>query len=111
MKSFWILVKYRVNPDPIMRTTRKLYEKQKVVETQGTRNRITLFSFSTNFLLVENTRQNQSKDPDRSSDDDEDSNRPQACEGKSTIGLSKDCGDIQAEKNWSQSKLFSSWSN
>lgn len=100
MKSFWILGKYRVNPDPIMRTTRKLYEKQKVVETQGTRNRTTLFSFSTNFFLVENTRQNQSKDPDGSSDDDEDSNRAQACEGKSTYG------DIQAEKSWSQSKLF-----
>ncbi|KAK7800430.1 hypothetical protein U0070_015806 [Myodes glareolus] len=53
-------------------------------------------------LQRENTRQNQSKDPDRSSDDDEDSNRAQACEGKSTTGLSKDCGDIQAEKNWSQ---------
>ncbi|XP_055483781.1 thymopoietin isoform X2 [Psammomys obesus] len=66
------LVKYGVNPGPIVGTTRKLYEKKLLkLREQGTESRS-----STPLPTVsssENTRQNGSNDSDRYSDNDEDS--------------------------------------
>ncbi|XP_021482554.2 thymopoietin isoform X1 [Meriones unguiculatus] len=64
------LVKYGVNPGPIVGTTRKLYEKKLLkLREQGTESRS-----STPLPTVsssENTRQNGSNDSDRYSDNDE----------------------------------------
>lgn len=66
------LVKYGVNPGPIVGTTRKLYEKKLLkLREQGTDSRS-----STPFPTIsssENTRQNGSNDSDRYSDNEEDS--------------------------------------
>ncbi|KAM8935369.1 thymopoietin isoform 3-T3 [Lycaon pictus] len=67
------LVKYGVNPGPIVGTTRKLYEKKLLkLREQGTESRsstpLPMISSS-----AENTRQNGSNDSDRYSDNEEDS--------------------------------------
>ncbi|XP_059967795.1 thymopoietin isoform X3 [Mesoplodon densirostris] len=67
------LVKYGVNPGPIVGTTRKLYEKKLLkLREHGTESRSStpLPAISSS---VENTRQNGSNDSDRYSDNDEDS--------------------------------------
>ncbi|XP_061061416.1 thymopoietin isoform X3 [Eubalaena glacialis] len=67
------LVKYGVNPGPIVGTTRKLYEKKLLkLREQGTESRSStpLPAISSS---VENTRQNGSNDSDRYSDNEEDS--------------------------------------
>ncbi|XP_036746963.2 thymopoietin isoform X4 [Manis pentadactyla] len=67
------LVKYGVNPGPIVGTTRKLYEKKLLkLREQGTDSRSStpLPSISSS---AENTRQNGSNDSDRYSDNEEDS--------------------------------------
>ncbi|XP_055970370.1 thymopoietin isoform X3 [Sorex fumeus] len=67
------LVKYGVNPGPIVGTTRKLYEKKLLkLREQGTESRSStpLPAISSS---AENTRQNGSNDSDRYSDNDEDS--------------------------------------
>ncbi|XP_022455519.1 thymopoietin isoform X4 [Delphinapterus leucas] len=67
------LVKYGVNPGPIVGTTRKLYEKKLLkLREQGTESRSStpLPGISSS---VENTRQNGSNDSDRYSDNEEDS--------------------------------------
>ncbi|KAM5334396.1 thymopoietin isoform 3-T3 [Glossophaga mutica] len=66
------LMKYGVNPGPIVGTTRKLYEKKLLkLREQGTESRSTtpLPTISSS----ENTRQNGSNDSDRYSDNEEDS--------------------------------------
>ncbi|XP_037369718.1 thymopoietin isoform X4 [Talpa occidentalis] len=66
------LVKYGVNPGPIVGTTRKLYEKKLLkLREQGTESRSStpLPTISSS----ENTRQNGSNDSDRYSDNEEDS--------------------------------------
>ncbi|XP_058937930.1 thymopoietin isoform X1 [Kogia breviceps] len=65
------LVKYGVNPGPIVGTTRKLYEKKLLkLREQGTESRSStpLPAISSS---VENTRQNGSNDSDRYSDNEE----------------------------------------
>ncbi|KAK2490250.1 hypothetical protein MC885_013827 [Smutsia gigantea] len=65
------LVKYGVNPGPIVGTTRKLYEKKLLkLREQGTESRSStpLPSISSS---AENTRQNGSNDSDRYSDNEE----------------------------------------
>ncbi|KAM8780069.1 thymopoietin isoform 4-T4 [Rhynchonycteris naso] len=67
------LVKYGVNPGPIVGTTRKLYEKKLLkLREQGTESRsstpLPIISSS-----AENSRQNGSNDSDRYSDNEEDS--------------------------------------
>ncbi|XP_055970356.1 thymopoietin isoform X1 [Sorex fumeus] len=65
------LVKYGVNPGPIVGTTRKLYEKKLLkLREQGTESRSStpLPAISSS---AENTRQNGSNDSDRYSDNDE----------------------------------------
>ncbi|XP_025868803.1 thymopoietin isoform X3 [Vulpes vulpes] len=65
------LVKYGVNPGPIVGTTRKLYEKKLLkLREQGTESRSStpLPTISSS----ENTRQNGSNDSDRYSDNEED---------------------------------------
>ncbi|KAM9230546.1 thymopoietin isoform 3-T3 [Dugong dugon] len=67
------LVKYGVNPGPIVGTTRKLYEKKLLkLREQGTESRSStpLPAVSSS---AENTRQNGSNDSDRYSDNEEDS--------------------------------------
>ncbi|XP_066866028.1 thymopoietin isoform X4 [Kogia breviceps] len=67
------LVKYGVNPGPIVGTTRKLYEKKLLkLREQGTESRSStpLPAISSS---VENTRQNGSNDSDRYSDNEEES--------------------------------------
>uniref|UniRef100_A0A8C0D1F3 Thymopoietin n=1 Tax=Balaenoptera musculus TaxID=9771 RepID=A0A8C0D1F3_BALMU len=67
------LVKYGVNPGPIVGTTRKLYEKKLLkLREQGTESRSStpLPAISSS---VENTRQSGSNDSDRYSDNEEDS--------------------------------------
>ncbi|XP_059101730.1 thymopoietin isoform X3 [Peromyscus eremicus] len=67
------LVRYGVNPGPIVGTTRKLYEKKLLkLREQGTESRSStpLPAVSSS---AENTRQNGSNDSDRYSDNDEDS--------------------------------------
>uniref|UniRef100_A0A8C7EN22 Thymopoietin n=1 Tax=Neovison vison TaxID=452646 RepID=A0A8C7EN22_NEOVI len=67
------LVKYGVNPGPIVGTTRKLYEKKLLkLREQGTESRSStpLPAISSS---AENTRQNGSNDSDRYSDNEEDS--------------------------------------
>ncbi|KAM6153369.1 LOW QUALITY PROTEIN: thymopoietin [Erethizon dorsatum] len=66
------LVRYGVNPGPIVGTTRKLYEKKLLkLREQGTESRSStpLPTISSS----ENTRQNGSNDSDRYSDNEEDS--------------------------------------
>ncbi|XP_023415686.1 thymopoietin isoform X5 [Loxodonta africana] len=67
------LVRYGVNPGPIVGTTRKLYEKKLLkLREQGTESRSStpLPAVSSS---AENTRQNGSNDSDRYSDNEEDS--------------------------------------
>ncbi|XP_022350664.1 thymopoietin isoform X4 [Enhydra lutris kenyoni] len=67
------LVKYGVNPGPIVGTTRKLYEKKLLkLREQGTESRSStpMPAISSS---AENTRQNGSNDSDRYSDNEEDS--------------------------------------
>ncbi|XP_051028724.1 thymopoietin isoform X4 [Acomys russatus] len=67
------LVKYGVNPGPIVGTTRKLYEKKLLkLREQGTEWRSST-PLPTVSSSAENTRQNGSNDSDRYSDNDEDS--------------------------------------
>ncbi|XP_006084174.1 thymopoietin isoform X2 [Myotis lucifugus] len=67
------LVKYGVNPGPIVGTTRKLYEKKLLkLREQGTDSRSST-PFPTISSSAENTRQNGSNDSDRYSDNEEDS--------------------------------------
>ncbi|XP_049638788.1 thymopoietin isoform X1 [Suncus etruscus] len=67
------LVKYGVNPGPIVGTTRKLYEKKLLkLREQGTESRSST-PLPTISSSAENTRQNGSNDSDRYSDNDEDS--------------------------------------
>ncbi|XP_016013714.1 thymopoietin isoform X7 [Rousettus aegyptiacus] len=67
------LVKYGVNPGPIVGTTRKLYEKKLLkLREQGTESRSST-PLPTISSLAENTRQNGSNDSDRYSDNEEDS--------------------------------------
>ncbi|XP_036156444.1 thymopoietin isoform X4 [Myotis myotis] len=65
------LVKYGVNPGPIVGTTRKLYEKKLLkLREQGTDSRSST-PFPTISSSAENTRQNGSNDSDRYSDNEE----------------------------------------
>ncbi|XP_016013712.1 thymopoietin isoform X5 [Rousettus aegyptiacus] len=65
------LVKYGVNPGPIVGTTRKLYEKKLLkLREQGTESRSST-PLPTISSLAENTRQNGSNDSDRYSDNEE----------------------------------------
>ncbi|XP_036025507.1 thymopoietin isoform X3 [Onychomys torridus] len=67
------LVRYGVNPGPIVGTTRKLYEKKLLkLREQGTESRSST-PLPTVSSSAENTRQNGSNDSDRYSDNDEDS--------------------------------------
>ncbi|XP_037702066.1 thymopoietin isoform X3 [Choloepus didactylus] len=67
------LVKYGVNPGPIVGTTRKLYEKKLLkLREQGTESRSST-PLPTVSSSAENTRQNGSNDSDRYSDNEEDS--------------------------------------
>lgn len=67
------LVKYGVNPGPIVGTTRKLYEKKLLkLREQGTESRSST-PLPTISSSAENTRQNGSNDSDKYSDNDEDS--------------------------------------
>ncbi|KAF6122217.1 thymopoietin [Phyllostomus discolor] len=67
------LVKYGVNPGPIVGTTRKLYEKKLLkLREQGTESRSST-PLPTISSSAENTRQNGSNDSDRYSDNEEDS--------------------------------------
>ncbi|XP_008143009.1 thymopoietin isoform X6 [Eptesicus fuscus] len=67
------LVKYGVNPGPIVGTTRKLYEKKLLkLREQGTDSRSST-PLPTISSSAENTRQNGSNDSDRYSDNEEDS--------------------------------------
>ncbi|XP_062930911.1 thymopoietin isoform X4 [Cynocephalus volans] len=67
------LVKYGVNPGPIVGTTRKLYEKKLMkLREQGTESRSST-PLPTISSSAENTRQNGSNDSDRYSDNEEDS--------------------------------------
>ncbi|XP_055432540.1 thymopoietin isoform X3 [Bubalus kerabau] len=67
------LVKYGVNPGPIVGTTRKLYEKKLLkLREQGTESRSST-PLPTISSSVESTRQNGSNDSDRYSDNEEDS--------------------------------------
>ncbi|XP_055153831.1 LOW QUALITY PROTEIN: lamina-associated polypeptide 2, isoforms beta/gamma-like [Symphalangus syndactylus] len=66
------LVKYGVNPGPIVGTTRKLYEKKLLkLREQGTESRSSPSAMISS--SAENTRQNGSNDSDRYSDNEEDS--------------------------------------
>ncbi|XP_019497238.1 PREDICTED: thymopoietin isoform X7 [Hipposideros armiger] len=66
------LVKYGVNPGPIVGTTRKLYEKKLLkLREQGTESRSST-PLPTISSSAENTRQNGSNDSDRYSDNEED---------------------------------------
>ncbi|XP_021569339.1 lamina-associated polypeptide 2-like [Carlito syrichta] len=65
------LVKYGVNPGPIVGTTRKLYEKKLLkLREQGTESRSST-PLPTVSSSAENTRQNGSNDSDRYSDNEE----------------------------------------
>ncbi|XP_069908841.1 thymopoietin isoform X8 [Oryctolagus cuniculus] len=65
------LVKYGVNPGPIVGTTRKLYEKKLLkLREQGTESRSST-PLPTISSSAENTRQNGSNDSDRYSDNEE----------------------------------------
>ncbi|XP_052609064.1 thymopoietin isoform X1 [Peromyscus californicus insignis] len=65
------LVRYGVNPGPIVGTTRKLYEKKLLkLREQGTESRSST-PLPTVSSSAENTRQNGSNDSDRYSDNDE----------------------------------------
>ncbi|XP_062930908.1 thymopoietin isoform X1 [Cynocephalus volans] len=65
------LVKYGVNPGPIVGTTRKLYEKKLMkLREQGTESRSST-PLPTISSSAENTRQNGSNDSDRYSDNEE----------------------------------------
>ncbi|XP_063111447.1 thymopoietin isoform X2 [Cavia porcellus] len=65
------LVRYGVNPGPIVGTTRKLYEKKLLkLREQGTESRS---STPLPTISSENTRQNGNNDSDRYSDNEEDS--------------------------------------
>nr|XP_012419035.1 PREDICTED: thymopoietin isoform X4 [Odobenus rosmarus divergens] len=67
------LVKYGVNPGPIVGTTRKLYEKKLLkLREQGAESRSST-PLPTISSSAENTRQNGSNDSDRYSDNEEDS--------------------------------------
>ncbi|XP_033076860.1 thymopoietin isoform X4 [Trachypithecus francoisi] len=67
------LVKYGVNPGPIVGTTRKLYEKKLLkLREQGTESRSST-PLPTISSSAESTRQNGSNDSDRYSDNEEDS--------------------------------------
>uniref|UniRef100_A0A8D2AVR0 Thymopoietin n=1 Tax=Sciurus vulgaris TaxID=55149 RepID=A0A8D2AVR0_SCIVU len=67
------LVKYGVNPGPIVGTTRKLYEKKLLkLREQGTESRSST-PLPTISSSAENTRQNGSNDSDRYSDNEEES--------------------------------------
>ncbi|XP_027248425.1 thymopoietin isoform X3 [Cricetulus griseus] len=67
------LVRYGVNPGPIVGTTRKLYEKKLLkLREQGTESRSST-PLPTVSSSAENARQNGSNDSDRYSDNDEDS--------------------------------------
>ncbi|XP_066118225.1 thymopoietin isoform X3 [Saccopteryx bilineata] len=67
------LVKYGVNPGPIVGTTRKLYEKKLLkLREQGTESRSST-PLPTISSSAENARQNGSNDSDRYSDNEEDS--------------------------------------
>ncbi|XP_040610996.1 thymopoietin isoform X3 [Mesocricetus auratus] len=67
------LVRYGVNPGPIVGTTRKLYEKKLLkLREQGTESQSST-PLPTVSSSAENTRQNGSNDSDRYSDNDEDS--------------------------------------
>lgn len=67
------LVKYGVNPGPIVGTTRKLYEKKLLkLREQGIESRSST-PLPTISSSAENTRQNGSNDSDRYSDNEEDS--------------------------------------
>uniref|UniRef100_A0A2K5PVW7 Thymopoietin n=1 Tax=Cebus imitator TaxID=2715852 RepID=A0A2K5PVW7_CEBIM len=67
------LVKYGVNPGPIVGTTRKLYEKKLLkLREQGTESRSST-PLPTVSSSAESTRQNGSNDSDRYSDNEEDS--------------------------------------
>ncbi|XP_032272260.1 thymopoietin isoform X4 [Phoca vitulina] len=67
------LVKYGVNPGPIVGTTRKLYEKKLLkLREQGTESRSST-PLPTISSSAENTKQNGSNDSDRYSDNEEDS--------------------------------------
>uniref|UniRef100_A0A8C8VVU0 Thymopoietin n=1 Tax=Peromyscus maniculatus bairdii TaxID=230844 RepID=A0A8C8VVU0_PERMB len=67
------LVRYGVNPGPIVGTTRKLYEKKLLkLREQGTESRSST-PLPTVSSSAENTRQNGSNDSDRYSDNDDDS--------------------------------------
>nr|XP_045007725.1 thymopoietin isoform X4 [Jaculus jaculus] len=67
------LVKYGVNPGPIVGTTRKLYEKKLLkLREQGTDSRSST-PLPTISSSAENTRHNGSNDSDRYSDNEEDS--------------------------------------
>lgn len=67
------LVRYGVNPGPIVGTTRKLYEKKLLkLREQGAESRSST-PLPTVSSSAENTRQNGSNDSDRYSDNDEDS--------------------------------------
>lgn len=67
------LVRYGVNPGPIVGTTRKLYEKKLLkLREQGAESRSST-PLPTVSSSAENTRQNGSNDSDRYSDHDEDS--------------------------------------
>ncbi|XP_038170422.1 thymopoietin isoform X2 [Arvicola amphibius] len=67
------LVRYGINPGPIVGTTRKLYEKKLLkLREQGAESRSST-PLPTVSSSAENTRQNGSNDSDRYSDNDEDS--------------------------------------
>ncbi|XP_057613553.1 thymopoietin isoform X3 [Chionomys nivalis] len=67
------LVRYGVNPGPIVGTTRKLYEKKLLkLREQGAESRSST-PLPTVSSSAENTRQNGSNDSDRYSDNEEDS--------------------------------------
>ncbi|CAO2581406.1 Lamina-associated polypeptide 2, isoforms beta/delta/epsilon/gamma [Lemmus lemmus] len=67
------LVRFGVNPGPIVGTTRKLYEKKLLkLREQGAESRSST-PLPTVSSSAENTRQNGSNDSDRYSDNDEDS--------------------------------------
>ncbi|KAM6214210.1 thymopoietin isoform 2-T2 [Rhynchocyon petersi] len=67
------LVKYGVNPGPIVGTTRKLYEKKLLkLREQGTESRSST-PLPTVSSSAESTRQNGSNDSDKYSDNEEDS--------------------------------------
>ncbi|XP_058424586.1 thymopoietin isoform X4 [Diceros bicornis minor] len=67
------LVRYGVNPGPIVGTTRKLYEKKLLkLREQGTESRSST-PLPTISSSAENARQNGSNDSDRYSDNEEDS--------------------------------------